>query len=134
MNTQQLYDIVSVNRRNGARVILTNQPASYDKCIELKNKLVDCSSITVVIEPHERDFSDADLVYKVYMPREDGSVCVGCIHKTELGLFSLLLFGGEYSLVFSTLMDAMAFVRRRGQSWLYSDLSSCYFEAVNRIS
>lgn len=78
--------------------------------------------------------SDANLVYEVHVPHEAGSICVGCIYKTELGLFSLLLFGGEYSLVFSTLMDAMAFVRRRGQSWLYSDLSSCYFEAVNRIS
>lgn len=46
----------------------------------------------------------------------------------------LLLFGEEYFRVFPTLMAAMAFVRRRGQSWLHSDLSSCYFEAVNRIS
>ncbi len=133
MNTQ-LYDIVSVNRRNGARVVLTDQPASYDKCIELKNKLTDCSSITVVIEPYEEDFSDANLVYEIHVPREAGSMLVGHIHKTELGLFNLQLFGEGYSQVFSTLMAAMAFVRRRGQSGLYSDLSSCYLEAVKQIS
>lgn len=46
----------------------------------------------------------------------------------------LLLFGGEYFRVFPTLMAAMAFVRRRGQSWLHSDLSSCYLEAVKQVS
>lgn len=130
MNTQQLYDIVSFNRRNGARVILTNQPASYDKCIELKNKLTACSSITVVIEPHEEDFSDAVSVYEVHVPREAGSICVGCIHETEDGLFSLLLFEEVYSSVFPTIESALVFVRRRGQSYL----SNCYLEAVKRIS
>ena len=134
MNTQQLYDIVSINRRNGARVILTNQPESYDKCIELKNKLTACSSITVVIEPHEEDFSDANLVYEVHVPREAGSMLVGHICKTELGLFNLQLFGEEYPQVFFTLMAVMAFVRRGGQSGLYSDLSSCYLEAVKQVS
>lgn len=134
MNTQQLYDIVSVNRRNGARVILTNQPVSYDKCIELKNKLTDCPPTKVFIEPHEEDFSDANLVYEVHVPHEAGSICVGRIHQAELDLFSLLLFGEEYFRVFPTLMAAMAFVRRRGQSWLYSDLSNCYLEAVKQVS
>lgn len=129
MNTQ-LYDIVSVNSRNGARVVLTNQPASYDKCIELKNKLTDCPLTKVVIEPHEQDFGDANLVYEVHVPHEAGSICVGRIHKTELGLFSLLLFGEEYSSVFPTIEAALAFLRRRGQSYL----SNCYLEAVKQIS
>ena len=42
----------------------------------------------------------------------------------------LLLFGGEYFRVFPTLMAAMAFVRRRSQSYL----SSCYLEAVKQVS
>lgn len=129
MNTQ-LYDIVSVNSRNGARVILTNQPESYDKCIELKNKLTDCSHTKVFIEPHEEDFSDANLVYEVHVPHEAGSICVGCIYKTELGLFGLRLFEEVYSSVFPTIESALAFVRRRGQSYL----SNCYLEAVKQVS
>lgn len=78
--------------------------------------------------------SDANLVYEVHVPHEAGSICVGCIHKTELGLFSLQLFEEVYSSVFPTIEAALAFVRRRGQSWLHSDLSSCYLEAVKQVS